>query len=61
MLPTWILKYLDWPDPRIDHNGGDVMLGVALYQNGFGLHTHYDGVVVNDAPRRGTSQKPAGA
>jgi hypothetical protein len=58
-----VLGALNWPDPRIDHNGGDVMLGEAMRQHGFTFSRLPDDVpvVVSGAERRGTSQKPAGA
>lgn len=59
-----ILKQLDWPDPRIDHNGGDVMLGAACRQLGvlmLNATPEEMGVAVSDACRRGVSQLPVGA
>lgn len=59
-LRTDVLKKLDWPDERLSHNGGDVMLGQAVYQSHLPRH-HFDyGVKVNDAQRRGRSERPAG-
>jgi hypothetical protein len=52
---------IDWPDVRLGHNGGDTLLGEAIYQNGLRLH-HWDyGVQVNRGPRRGYSDAPAGS
>lgn len=56
----WIYR-LNWPDPRIRHNGGDVMLGEAVRQNGGALGSWHQGVKINDARRRGYSERPAGA
>lgn len=65
-----IIKQLDWPDTRIRHNGGDVMLGEALRQNNWKLKDWLYGVIINcdirqrrnnSAKRRGYSEKPAGA
>jgi hypothetical protein len=59
-LRTDVLKTLDWPDPRLNHNGGDTMLGEAVRQAGLPFHACRYGVEVNDAPRRGFSESPAG-
>ncbi|HEV8379614.1 MAG TPA: hypothetical protein VGQ99_07115 [Tepidisphaeraceae bacterium] len=59
-LRTDVLRALDWPDPRLNHNGGDTMLGEAVRQLGLPLHACRYGVEVNDAPRRGYSEAPAG-
>ena len=59
-LRTDVLRMLDWPDPRLKHNGGDTMLGEAIRQAGLPLHACRYGVEVNDAPRRGLSEAPAG-
>lgn len=60
-LRTDLLKRLDWPDPRLSHNGGDTLLGSAMWQLQLPLH-HFDyGVKVNDAKRRGLSEAPAGS
>lgn len=59
-LRTDVLHLLDWPDPRLNHNGGDTMLGEAIRQAGLPLHACRYGVQVNDAPRRGLSEAPAG-
>jgi ADP-heptose:LPS heptosyltransferase len=55
-----VLYNLDWPDPRIDHNGGDVMLGAALHQQGYVIKQYYYGVKISDAVRRGASQRHPG-
>lgn len=48
------IRKLDWPDPRIRHNGGDVMLGEALRQNNLLIkNTIIHGVKISDHPRRG--------
>jgi hypothetical protein len=59
-LRTDVLRMLDWPDVRLNHNGGDTMLGEAVRQAGLPLHACRYGVEVNDAPRRGYSEAPAG-
>lgn len=55
------LRILDWPDPRLSHNGGDTMLGEAVYQQGWPFHKFSYGIKPNDAKRRGFSEKPAGS
>lgn len=58
-----VLQDLDWPDPRIVHNGGDTMLAEALRQKGLPFHKlphRCFGVKTNDAPRRGYHEAPAG-
>lgn len=55
-LRTSTMLELDWPDPRLSHNGGDVMLGVALHQADARLSTFYTGVNISRSPRRGASQ-----
>ena len=48
---------LDWPDPRIKHNGGDVMLGEALHQQDIQIkQVIIPGVHISDADRRGYSE-----
>jgi GT2 family glycosyltransferase len=60
-LRTDVMKSLDWPDQRLNHNGGDTLLGEAIRQQGLPRH-HFDyGVMVNKAKRRGLSEAPAGA
>jgi len=68
-IQTKVLKELDWPDPDIEHNGGDVMLCEALRQNGHRIGQSFYAVKINadekgnnsKAPRRGFSQKPVGS
>ena len=65
---TEVLKSLNYPWPSLIHNGGDVMLGEALRQQGYTLKHFNQGVAVNadekggesKAPRRGFSSKPIG-
>lgn len=55
------MRQLDWPDLRLNHNGGDTLLGEAVRQQGI-PRRHFDyGVLVNKAKRRGLSEKPAGS
>lgn len=56
-----VAKKLNWPDVRLSHNGGDTLLGEAIRQQGLPFHKFHYGVRVNDAPRRGTSERPAGS
>jgi hypothetical protein len=60
-LRTDVLRATDWPDPRLSHNGGDSLLGEAVRQQGLPLTPCSYGVRVNDATRRGISERPAGA
>ena len=46
------LTELDWPDVRLKHNGGDVLLGEALRQTGRLQRGFHHGVRVNACPRR---------
>ena len=57
---AWLQKW-DWPDVRICHNGGDVMMGEAIHQTGGNVKNWEYGVKISDAKRRGYSEKPAGA
>lgn len=59
ILKAGLIRFLDWPF-NLKHNGGDVMLGEAVYQQGLPFHKFWHGVKVNDAPRRGYSEAPAG-
>ncbi len=60
-LRTDVLKQLNWPDPRLVHNGGDTLLGEAIRQQGLPFHPLKFGVKGNDAKRRGLSERPAGS
>jgi hypothetical protein len=60
-LRTDVLKALDWPDKRLNHNGGDTLLGEAVRQQGLPFHKFSFGVKVNDASRRGMQERPAGS
>jgi hypothetical protein len=63
LIRTAVIRKLDWPDPRLDHNGGDVMFGEACRQNGIlcwdTLPEQY-GIVISGAERRGFVQRPVG-
>lgn len=62
------LRNLGWPDPEVKHRGGDVMLGVALQQNGMALKHYRTGVAINanelgqesQSKRRGFDEAPVG-
>ena len=62
-IRTEILLQNDWPDSEIRHNGGDIALGELLHQQGLRIgDIRSKGLVqVNDAERRGWSEKPIGA
>lgn len=57
-LRTDVLRKLRWPDRRLSHNGGDVLLGEAVRQLNYPMHEWLYGVAINQAPRRGLSEKP---
>ena len=59
LLKVGLIRLLDWP-LNLKHNGGDVMLGEAVYQMGLPFHKFWHGVKVNDAQRRGFAEAPAG-
>lgn len=56
-----VARLLEWPDARLSHNGGDTLLGEAIRQQGLPFHKFHYGVRINDAPRRGASERPAGS
>lgn len=60
-LRTDIMQKLDWPDPRLKHNGGDTLLGEAIRQQHLLFHRTSYGVKTNDAKRRGHHERPAGS
>jgi len=60
-LRTDVMKQIDWPDPRLSHNGGDTLLGEAVRQQGLPFHKFHYGMAVNKAKRRGLSERPAGS
>lgn len=60
-LRTDMLVKIDWPDPRLNHNGGDCLLGEAVRQNDGELFCYSYGVHPNDSIRRGLSEPPAGS
>lgn len=60
-LRTDILRLLNWPDERLNHNGGDTLLGEAVRQQGLPFHRFHYGVKPNDAKRRGLHETPAGS
>ncbi len=56
-----VAKEIGWPDPRLEHNGGDTLLGEAIRQQGLPFHKFHAWVKPNAAPRRGLSERPAGS
>lgn len=62
------LRSLNYPWPELDHRGGDVMLGQALYQQEWRFLAYRLGVAINadadgresKAQRRGFDQQPIG-
>jgi ADP-heptose:LPS heptosyltransferase len=57
---SWLREW-NWPDPRINHNGGDIMMGEAIRQTGGDVKNWDYGVNISDAKRRGYSEKVIGA
>ncbi|HEY3914400.1 MAG TPA: glycosyltransferase family A protein [Verrucomicrobiae bacterium] len=51
-LRTEVIRFLNWPDPRLIHANEDFMLGEALRQNQLHLGHFTHGVKVNDETRR---------
>jgi len=60
-MRTDVMERLNWPDDRLQHNGGDTLLGEAIRQQGLPFHRFHHGVKLNDAKRRGFHEKPAGS
>ena len=60
-LSAAVMKALDWPDPRLNHNGGDTLLGEAIRQQQLPFHKFHDGVKINAGKRRGYTERPAGS
>lgn len=54
------IRALDWPDPRLMHRGGDIMMGEAMHQQGFGVLQATQGVRPSDAQHRGYNETIAG-
>ena len=54
------LKAMNWPDPRLQNNGGDVMFGVAARQHQLRQVKYHDHVEISRAKRRGASQRHPG-
>jgi hypothetical protein len=68
VVPLALLRRWDWPGPELRHNGGDVVLGALLHQQGLPVEQFRVGLAINAdaqlresaAPRRGYLE-PAGA
>jgi hypothetical protein len=60
-LRTDVMRQLGWPDPRLNHNGGNTLLAEAIRQQGLPRHEFHYGVKLNDAKRRGFHEAPAGS
>ena len=60
-LRTAALRAVDWPDPRLNHNGGDTALSEAMWQHNFDQTAYTYGVAVDCVDRRGLTEKPAGS
>lgn len=54
-----VMRAADIPDPRLNHNGGDICIGEQVYQAGYNLKEFNSGkkfVKTSDAARRGTTE-----
>ena len=61
-MPKKVLDDLNWPDPRIRHCGGDVMLGAALHQQDYPIRQSCTGIkIIHSAPRRGFNEPSVGS
>lgn len=60
LLKDSVRKLIDWPDPRLSHNGGDTLLAEAVRQQGLPFHKFAYGIKTQTAPRRGIQERPAG-
>ena len=60
-LKTSVLRQLDWPDPRLNHNGGDTALSEAIWQQQLVQADFAYGVDGDIADRRGYVEAPAGS
>lgn len=60
-LKTAILAQLDWPDQRLNHNGGDTLLSEAIWQQQFQQAEFFYGIDGDIADRRGHVERPAGS
>ena len=62
-LSTEAMRASNIPDPELGHNGGDVLIGEQLYQNGFDLKA-WNGqkqfIHTSSVPRRGLSETHIG-
>lgn len=55
-----VMRMLDWPDKRLNHNGGDTALSEAIWQARLTQCNFWYGVDRGEAPRRGLTEPPAG-
>jgi hypothetical protein len=66
VVPLDVLRRWDWPGPELHHNGGDLVLGALLQQQGLPVEQFRAGLAINAdgelresaAPRRGYSEPP---
>lgn len=52
LMKTECIRALDWPDPALVAQGGDTLLGAAIWQQEWRQIHFEDGIKVNAAPRR---------
>lgn len=68
IIRTELLRKFDWPDPEIEHRGGDVMLGALCWQQNLRLREFHLGLAINanesgqlnSSPKRGHDAAPVG-
>jgi len=51
-IKTECIRILNWPDPRLIAQGGDTLLGSAMWQKGWRQGYHVEGIKAGDAKRR---------
>jgi hypothetical protein len=64
VAPLALLRRFDWPGPELHHNGGDMVLGALLHQQGLPVEQFRVGLAINAddqlresaAPRRGYTE-----
>lgn len=57
-IRSWVLKRFNYPFPELRHNGGDVLLGELVNQQGLRMGNYSVGVEINKEARRGYSETP---
>ncbi|MBI5278979.1 MAG: hypothetical protein HY854_21270 [Burkholderiales bacterium] len=61
VAPLALLRQWDWPGPELQHNGGDMVLGELLHQQGLPVEQFRVGLAINaDADLRESAAKRRG-